>query len=301
MRTHDASPSPQLRSDPHDPQRESTCGPASRTPAPGIRHCPTGLDPGRLRAPGAVARACRDALFLASAFATLSLACVSSDPCSAPADPSFVAWGEPLFSGRVVFDESHRSFHCIAKSYRGTAETLRAVGFDVEAGSLTTPADVRVVLPPRVPVTASEAEELARWVASGGSLLILADHEPAATHLASLTAALGFGLGSEVVTPPGCAGDISGACGRYTFADSGVVTYAGVAVYGGDPILIFGDDAEVGGRSAAGLAQAARAELGAGRIVVLGEARVLSASSRGGIQVEANRELLVSLFEWLVH
>lgn len=229
-----------------------------------------------------------------------SLGCPPAGPCTAAEDPAYVAFGEPTLSGHVVFDASHRQFHCIGRSYRGTADTLRALGLEVDAGDLDTAADVRVVLPPRDPIGPAEAAALAAWVEAGGRLLVVADHAPYPANLAPLANALGFTFGADVVAPAGCAGDVSGDCGRYTFRDSGVVTYSGVAVYGGTPFLIFGDDAEVAGASAAGLAQGALAQLGAGRVIVLGEARVLSASSHGGIQVEANRDLLVAIFTWLL-
>ena len=187
-----------------------------------------------------------------------------------------------------------------------------------------------------------EVAEVEAWVRNGGSLLLVADHAPAGAAAARLAAAFGVEMtnwwaedeahhdtltanpGFVVFTrDSGLAGDHPIAEGRdpaeqvhvvMTFTGQALRAPAGIALLtlsGTARQYPFRRSREQEGRSAAGLAQAVALEHGAGRVVVLGEAAMITAQAtrlpdgallrfgmnRDGID---NRQLTLNIMHWLV-
>lgn len=130
------------------------------------------------------------------------------DPDWSPrvAEPTWAAAAGPV----VVIDQAHRNFHTMDGQYTPFAALLRADGFRVEAG--VTPftdeslAGVRLLVianagspnaaDTRDPAfTDDETAAVERWVANGGSLLLIADHSPFGLANEGLAARFGVGMG----------------------------------------------------------------------------------------------------------
>jgi hypothetical protein len=177
--------------------------------------------------------------------------------------------------------------------------------------------------------TPAECEAVRRWVHEGGAILLIADHAP----IGSANAALGKTLGVEMSTgttlsePPftreaKTLGDHPITRGR----DDGerintVRTFTGQTLKGPDAaavLLKLPDGAQENipdkedpannppqARSAGGRAMGLAYELGKGRVVVLGEAAMLSAQKLGdrkfGMNVEGtdNRQFALNMMHWL--
>jgi hypothetical protein len=196
----------------------------------------------------------------------------------------------------------------------------------------------------RVPVGALSSEEVAEiegWVRRGGSLLLVADHAPAGAAAAALSAAFGVEMTNwwaedeahhdPVSRNPGFVvfsrgeglfGDHPIALGRSPAEQvQRVMTFTGQALRArtGTALLTLSSTAreypfrrsrEHEGRSAAGLAQAVALEYGAGRVVVLAEAAMITAQTsrlpdgstlrfgmnRDGID---NRQFALNIMHWL--
>jgi len=122
--------------------------------------------------------------------------------------PAYAAGTGPV----VVIDEAHQNFHTMGARYLPFAKLLRADGYVVRPGAArydsATLAGVRVLvvanaLHPsnargqdwRLPVLAAfdsaEIASIERWVRTGGSLWLIADHMPFAGAVADLARAFG--------------------------------------------------------------------------------------------------------------
>jgi hypothetical protein len=191
-------------------------------------------------------------------------------------------------------------------------------------------------------LSAREIVETEAWVRSGGSLLLVADHTPAGEAARPLAAAFGVQMTTwwaedeqhhDAVTrnpgflvfsrANGLLEDHPIASGRYeSEAVQRVMTFTGQALRapsGGVSILTLSSTAreypyrrsrEREGRSAAGLSQAVALEHGAGRVVVLGEAAMLTAQTaraddratlRFGMNRadNDNRQFTLNVMHWL--
>ena len=121
--------------------------------------------------------------------------------------PTFASGEGPL----VLIDEAHHNFHTAGGRYWAFADLLRRDGYVVEASADPftdeTLARARVLvianaladrnvedwsLPTPSAFTPAEIEAVARWVAGGGSLLLIADHMPIAGNAEALAAAFGL-------------------------------------------------------------------------------------------------------------
>lgn len=176
--------------------------------------------------------------------------------------------------------------------------------------------------------TPAEVASLHRWVEGGGNLLLVADHAPFGEASRPLAAAFGVVMHGGIVGFPR-ASIANGGAGAAVFSTSNgllsahpinaglhrVMTFTGQSLTGaGEPLLVLPGDAVeymppgpvLRPVSAGGHSQAVALAAGAGRIVVLGEAGMLSAQidARGekmGMNVAGNdnQAFALNLFHWL--
>lgn len=121
--------------------------------------------------------------------------------------PAYPVGGGPL----VLVDEAHHNFHTAGGRYRAFADLLRRDGYVVEPSAepftdeTLERARVLVIanaiaernvedwsLPNPSAFTPAEIEAVERWVAGGGSLLLIADHMPIAGNAEALAAVFGL-------------------------------------------------------------------------------------------------------------
>lgn len=184
--------------------------------------------------------------------------------------------------------------------------------------------------------TDAECDAVRDWVRAGGSLLFIADHAPMGAAAESLGARFGVGMSKAYTLDPSntIAGDNNPGFIVYTRENkllldhpitrgrdaservSRVIAFTGQSLKGPEGSVAFmrladtaldampGSDKQV---SAAGRAQGLAFEFGKGRVVVMGEAGMLSAQlagpnkmpfgmNRPGID---NRQLALNLMRWL--
>ena len=177
--------------------------------------------------------------------------------------------------------------------------------------------------------TFSEIRVIRSWVEQGGSLLLIADHAPFGEAVADLGAAFGITMHKGFVEVPGELSDpllfssengrlgdhaIINGDGRKT-AVTRVMTYTGQSLDGPDSgtVLLRLPDSAVEAapegdtlvERAAGRAQGIALEFGKGRVVVLGEAGMVTAQvSRRvpyGVNVpdNDNRQFVLNVMYWL--
>ena len=219
--------------------------------------------------------------------------------------PAYTADG-PL----VLFDEAHRNIHRIRRTYAPFAEVLRNDGYVVEAsgdrfdGGIPAGASVLVVANAigsnerndDPAMTDAEADSVVAWVRRGGSLLLVTDHYPTGMAVRNLASRLGVDM-SEGVTEDSVRHD--------TRFDPSHIVFdsfpAHPATRGLTRVLTFT------GQSLGVPAGAVALELGSGRVVVLGEAAMISAQlsphdgSPFGMNVVGydNRAFLLNVMHWL--
>jgi hypothetical protein len=159
-------------------------------------------------------------------------------------------------------------------------------------------------------ISAEEVSEVEAWVRGGGSLLLVADHAPAGAAAAGLSAAFGVQMTNwwaedeqhhdrETSNPgflvftseAGLAIDHPIMLGRGPREQvHRLMTFTGQALRSGAGVALltlsssareypFRRSRDYEGRSAAGLAQAVALEHGAGRVVILGEAAMITAQT----------------------
>jgi hypothetical protein len=231
-------------------------------------------------------------------------------------DTSVASPAFPPGEGRtIVFDEAHRNLHTSAGRYAAVAAVATADGFRVEPGkasfekaSLPKPgllliANARGAEKESDPAFATEeVAALVAWVEEGGSLFLIADHEPFGTAAATLAAAFGVKMQDGTVEDaehqaPGMPGPAflifdrkNGLLGRHPILAGRnaaekvetVVSFGGQALAAKEGIaelLVFGKEAKVqnGAKPVGGLAQLVAFEKGKGRVVIAGEAGLFAA------------------------
>lgn len=223
---------------------------------------------------------------------------------------------------RLHFDEAHHNLHTAGGRYAVFAAIARADGFVVESGkepftkeSLKARTLLVIANAAGAPkdadpaFTADEVKAVVAWVEGGGSLFLIADHEPYGSAAAALGAALGVTMhdgsvtdaGHQAPNMPGPAFLVfsreNGLLGKHAILegrDAGeaidnVITFGGQALEVGEGVaelLVFGKDAVVHTapntpddqtRPVGGLAQLVAFERGQGRVVVAGEAGLFAA------------------------
>jgi hypothetical protein len=175
------------------------------------------------------------------------------------------------------------------------------------------PADVLIIANALEPLSDSEINTVVEWVKGGKSLLLISDHPPFASPMKGLCERFGINLSGAWTSDPaqkepdarsstwiryqrskGALGEHPILEGRYPgYPDEQInmiTSFTGQSIYSetGISLLKLSDQAldyetrehsqkSVGGKSAAGRAQAVAIEFGKGRIVVLGEAGMLTA------------------------
>lgn len=212
----------------------------------------------------------------------------------------------------VCFDESHRNVHAIAEGFWPLADLIRRDGYILRAITTTLEpqvlADCRilVIASPRSPI--GEAEPLRRWVAAGGSLLLIADRDSLAG-TSDLAAALGITfMDTAAVTPATFRSSdktlqphaiVRGRHAKESVA--GVTTFASIAMRAPAPAepLLVGRD---------GAVQGAVMRLAKGRVAFFGDAALFTAQIAGperrlvGMNArgaEQNFQFVLNVMHWL--
>jgi hypothetical protein len=258
-------------------------------------------------------------------------------------DPAYTTAG-PV----ILIDEGHENFHTREGRYKPFSRLLAADGYrlgslteEISAPSLAG-ADILVIANVLKPLKKTEADALLEWVRGGKSLLLIADHPPFASPMKEFCGSMGIKLGGawlrdhgqeEPGAPnptwirferaKGGLGEHPIFAGRYPGERIDVVvsfTGQSIGSENGFVLLKLSPEAKdyenrqqskdgSGGRPAAGNSQAVAVEYGAGRIVVMGEAGMLTAQvvktffkkerfgfSRPG---NDNRQFLLNVMHWL--
>jgi len=264
-----------------------------------------------------------------------------------PPDPDYhPALGPPAYADGeaplIVIDAGHDNMHTVEGTYLTFARIARSDGFRVEGrtGLFTADAlgdvDVLVVANATDPTRSggpalldSEAAVLADWLAQGGAMVLVADHQPWPAAVEPLTRRLGVEF-ANAFAYDGPEGAQSGSL-FYRRSDGSLGEHAvtdGVAQFGtflGSAFRLVGPhvpllrmspsavarprmrtaptDADV---PIGGWLQGALLEPGQGRVAVFGEAAMLSAQVRGsqlmGMNApgaEDNARLLRNVLRWL--
>jgi hypothetical protein len=252
----------------------------------------------------------------------------------------------PAGTGPVVqIDEAHRNFHTATGRYLPFAELLRRDGYVVNASAMRFTADGlkggRVLVisnanreddlidaADRSAFSADEIAVVASWVAGGGSLLLIADHQPWAPAAEALGRAFGIRFRSGMVRK------VDDPTGRLVFRKSDgtlvdhpitrnvseVATFAGSSFEldpRGEPLLVFGSDAylfsqqsDVSPTAVNGHLQGAVLRFGEGRVAVFGEAAMFTAQLSGpdyhpmGMNAaiaKQNPQFILDLMRWLTN
>jgi hypothetical protein len=280
-------------------------------------------------------------------FSALAVAQQVADPDFNPpiAKPAFAGGKGPL----VLLDGAHANFHTVAGRYAPFARLARRDGFVIRSNtapfSVESLKSARIVVianalneknrddwrPPHLSAfTDAEIDALLRWVRSGGSLFLIADHMPFAGAAARLGEAMGItfsngyvGLEKDPKTPDhftraaGSLRDHAVADGREAGERvESVGTFTGSAFRGGEtlePILVLGPGyvswiTKESHSPVAGWLQGAALRLGKGRVAIFGEAAMFSAQLAGAQrrpmgmnhpEVPQNAQFLLNILHWL--
>jgi len=251
----------------------------------------------------------------------------------------------------ILLDEGHGNFHTIEGRYKPFAQLLTADGYRLRpsTGKLSAEnlaaADVLVIANAVDPLSKAEINAVVAWVKEGKSLLLVADHPPFSSPLQELCLCFGVDLGGMWTFDPaqkepdaphaswiryrrakGALGEHPIFEGRYPRERINVITlFTGQSMDSktGTPLLKLSDSAQdyetreqakkgIEGKSAAGRAQAVAVEFEKGRIVVLGEAGMLTAQAvrflfftikKFGFNLPGNdnRQFVLNIMHWLTH
>lgn len=250
------------------------------------------------------------------------------------------AW--PEGKGPVLaIDEAHFNFHTLNGRYQTFAELARRDGFVVRANSdpfsAKSLAGLRILVianplhesnrqswaPPNPPAfTANEVDSVKNWVAAGGSLFVIADHQPFPGAVRNLAGAFGV----EVHNGYAYDGDPPASMFRFTLPEGPVMAFTGSAFRlpdGGTSILPLsmkavsrtvprpgtpnlGEATET--QPVGGWSQGGTFSYGKGRVAWFGEAAMFSAQVSGPTkrpmgmnhpEATGNPRLLLRLLHWL--
>lgn len=258
--------------------------------------------------------------------------------------PAYPAAAGPV----ILIDEGHENFHTREGRYLPFSRLLTTDGYrllslteEISAQSLAE-ADVLIIANALQPLKKTEAEALREWIKGGKSLLLVADHPPFASPMKAFCGSMEILLSGAWVRDhsqeePGAHNPTwvryeraKGALGDHPILTGRspderidvVVSFTGqsIGAAAGTVLLKLSPEAKdyenreqskkgIGGRPAAGNAQAVAMEYGAGRIVVIGEAGMLTAQvvrtflkkerfgfSRPG---NDNRQFILNVMHWL--
>jgi hypothetical protein len=253
--------------------------------------------------------------------------------------PAYLAGTGPV----VQIDEAHQNFHTATGRYLPFAELLRRDGYVVRASVVRFTADalrsgsVLVVSnakrekdpgasapPDQSAFSDEEIATLRDWVAGGGSLLLIADHDPWASAAEALGRVFGIRFRNGMANLP------KNSSGRLVFRKSDgtlmdhpitkrideVATFAGSSFEidkGGEPLLVFGPKTySYSGQSeptpVTGHLQGAVLRFNRGRVAVFGEAAMFTAQITGedrhpmGMNAaiaKQNPQFVLNVMHWL--
>jgi hypothetical protein len=252
----------------------------------------------------------------------------------------------PAGAGPVVqVDEAHHNFHTVTGRYLPFADLLRRDGYVVRPSAVRFTADAlksgrvlvisnanSVEVPPEAPsrdrsaFSAAEIATVQEWVAGGGSLLLIADHEPWAPAAAALAHAFGIRFRGGMANTP------NNSSGRLVFRKSDgtlmhhpitkdideVATFAGSSFeleVEGEPLLVFGPQTSSYSGQAqpvpvTGHLQGAVLFHQRGRVAVFGEAAMFTAQLTGedrhpmGMNAaiaKQNPQFVLNVMHWLTN
>lgn len=301
-------------------------------------------------------------LLAASFFCVMCLSKVAAQEASQIPDPNFNTRIErPAYTNkhpRVMFDEAHFNVHTTSTGYKAFAEMMSNDGYQitpnkdkfnrkmlegfqvlviVNALGAADPDDPESARPA---FTDAECDAVRDWVRGGGALLLITDHEPAASAAENLATRFEVGTSknfavdkSNYFTRTGWAGNLVFSRDKGLLAEhpiingrnateriSQVLTFGGQSLKGTSSSTAFlklSDTArtlftyparqvEI---SAANRSQGIALEYSKGRVVIMGEAGILSAqilkegqaSYPFGMNVPGfdNRQLALNIMHWL--
>ena len=262
---------------------------------------------------------------------------------------------DPVYNtgrGPVVYiDEAHHNFHTKDGRYQAFAKLLERDGYQVQANAVNftekslSQCNILVIsnalnernvedwfLPTPSAFTTLEIQAVRSWVASGGSLFLIADHMPMAGAAHDLAAVFGFEFTNGFVFDTTSQGPIIFSVEDRTLHESIVTggrnvheTVDHVATFTGQgfnipedatPVLTFGghcinalpDTAWVFDNStvrmpATGFSQGAYKRYGNGRVAAFGEAAMFTAQLAGpnGVKTGMNQEIANQNFQFLLN
>jgi hypothetical protein len=280
------------------------------------------------------------------AVAALRTCAVSQQVADTTFRPPIERSAYPVGTGPVVqIDEAHHNFHTATGRYSPFADLLRRDGYIVKASAARLTADalergrVLVISNANRETVPSEstssdrsafsAEEIAAvrdWVATGGSLLLIADHEPWAPAAEALGLAFGIRFRGGMANIP------ENSSGRLVFRKSNgtlmdhpitkgideIATFAGSSFEmdaGGEALLVFGPQTySYSGQNESapvtGHLQGAVLLYVKGRVAVFGEAAMFTAQLAGedrhpmGMNAaiaKQNPQFVLNVMHWLTN
>lgn len=254
---------------------------------------------------------------------------------------------------RVLFDEGHHNFHTSTGRYKPFADALTKdgyiiipnkqkitpevlIGYDVFvcSNASSSEPDSSGRRSPLLAFTAEECSHLKQWVLNGGSMWLIADHEPAGNAVENLADSFGVDMSKSYTADPKNFDKISLYASWIRYSDENgnlgdhpiikgrneseriktLVSFTGQSLKGPEksvPLLLLSDEAydviniedRMSARiiSAKGSCQALAMEFGKGRIVVCGEAAMFTSLEGPGMNFPGtdNKQLLLNIAHWL--
>jgi hypothetical protein len=241
---------------------------------------------------------------------------------------------------KVLFDEAHANFHTTNGRYKPFADLISSDGLKVapnparfskatlEGNDVLIIANATAANPGESAFSDAEADAVRDWVKGGGALLLITDHDPYGSASEKLAGRFGVAMSKGFTSDPAHSEPRSDSClkliGDHPITrgrdDSErikrVVTFTGQSLKGPADSVAFLKLADSAIDrippdhklvSAAGRAQALALAFGKGKVVVLGEAGLLSAQVTGpnrqpmGMNYPGidNRQLALNILHWL--
>jgi hypothetical protein len=263
------------------------------------------------------------------------------------ADPEFNTLVEnPAYKRegpRVMFDEAHHNFHTTDGRYKPFVDLLSNDGYRVvrnrQSFSKSTLASFKILVIANAlgaeELTDEEIQAVQDWVKGGGALLLIADHAPFGGAAAALASRFGVDMSKGYTFDP--QNSVAGAPTQLIFSRENrllathpitegrgekerlhlVRSFTGQSLKGpeGSTAILVLSDAAIDRSNfasqesvpAAGRAQAVALKFGKGRVLVQGEAAMLSAQVSGsdkramGMNVPGNddRQYVLNVMHWL--
>jgi hypothetical protein len=254
---------------------------------------------------------------------------------------------------RILFDEGHHNFHTSTGRYKPFADVLTKdgyiiipnkqkitpeilIGYDVFVCSNASSSEPDSLgrRSPLPAFTAEEGQYLKQWVLNGGSMWLIADHEPAGNAVENLADSFDVNMSKSYTADPKNFDKISlyASWIRYSIENVNLgdhpimkgrneserirtlVSFTGQSLKGSEnsvPLLLLSDQAynviNIEDRlnaqifSAKGRCQALAMEFGKGRIVICGEAAMFTSLKGPGMNFPGtdNKQFLLNIAHWL--